>query len=398
MNITIGSKVMTSLQNTMGDTLTEFIKSSIRDNLCASIRLNMEIDILSYENAEKWFNHYAPHIFKKPAYCTSQANVVDHNAGKIADISTGTYMFKFRNGTLCIVKISMITEKHRCTNQWPTRELHAMQVYFIGRGRKILFKRFVHYISSWARTSKDSLQIINYDSERGGRNTQIPKKTMDDVIFTQKEELCTLVDNWLQNADIFKSRGIIHKLGILLYGEPGTGKTSIARALADQYNARIHNISIENIDSISHVICKEAAYLDDSTITRDIILIEDIDFLINHNNREMTSRATEKMDAKMRAFLQILDGVVSFDECIIIATTNYIDRLDKAMIRDGRFDIKMEIKPLDRNDALKMCKLFLLTDEESEVLLNTIEFPIIPATLQNQIITSINKFKGGIEL
>lgn len=85
-----------------------------------------------------------------------------------------------------------------------------------------------------------------------------------------------------------------------------------------------------------------------------------------------------------KPLLQLLDGINSCNKTIFLATTNYIDRLDPALIRDGRFDIKIEMKNFDYDEAVEMCNKF---NVDSEVVFRDEQFPINPAYLQNKIVT-----------
>lgn len=78
-----------------------------------------------------------------------------------------------------------------------------------------------------------------------------------------------------------------------------------------------------------------------------------------------------------------MDGIYSVENVIYIATTNYIDRLDKGLIRPGRFDIQLEIPLFDKALALKMCQKFGYGEELLDYL--AVEYPIQPAKLQSMI-------------
>ena len=71
-----------------------------------------------------------------------------------------------------------------------------------------------------------------------------------------------------------------------------------------------------------------------------VVVLEDIDVLVSKRDNSVTSADKENF----QALLQLLDGINSCKKTIFLATTNYIDRLDPALIRDGRFDIKIEMK------------------------------------------------------
>ena len=65
---------------------------------------------------------------------------------------------------------------------------------------------------------------------------------------------------------------------------------------------------------------------------------------------------------------------------------NYIDKLDDAVIRKGRFDKQYEITDISRESAYKMCKSFKLSEESINKVLNGKTFPVNPAALQTDIL------------
>ena len=103
-------------------------------------------------------------------------------------------------------------------------------------------------------------------------------------------------------------------------------------------------------------------------ITRDIydnyiVLLEDIDTALNNLDREDDKDSAES-NKVINSLLQFLDSNTSPTNVIFIATTNYIDRLDSALVRSSRFNLKIETKELNKNDAIKMGKNFELSDEQ----------------------------------
>ena len=125
--------------------------------------------------------------------------------------------------------------------------------------------------------------------------------------------------------------------------------------------------------------------MDDCDEDTSIILLEDIDCIFSTRD----NLKTENQQKAAQLLLQFLDGVFSIPNTVFIATTNHIEDLDPALIRDGRFDVKIEMKNLSQETANKMCKHFKLTDEEILSILENETFPINPAYLQNKIVTRI---------
>ncbi|HAU86585.1 MAG TPA: hypothetical protein DCW90_14175, partial [Lachnospiraceae bacterium] len=154
----------------------------------------------------------------------------------------------------------------------------------------------------------------------------------------------------------------------------GTGKTTFAKVLATKYDLDLVKL---NLSDLSKLITKSEFW---DQIEHSIVVLEDIDCLVSKRDERVATADRENF----QALLQLLDGLNSCKKTIFLATTNYIDRLDPALIRDGRFDIKIEMKNFDHNEAVKMCNKF---EVNSENILRDEKFPINPAYLQNKIIT-----------
>jgi chaperone BCS1 len=128
--------------------------------------------------------------------------------------------------------------------------------------------------------------------------------------------------------------GIPWRRGYLLFGPPGTGKTSAAYALAGELRLKLCALSLTNPKLTDNVM----ADLLQRTPPRSLILIEDIDAFFN---------SREKQDARIQisfsGLLNALDGVGAQEGRIIVLTTNHRERLDAALIRPGRIDLEIEL-------------------------------------------------------
>lgn len=254
--------------------------------------------------------------------------------------------------------------------------LDYANIYFIGPHRKEhadFFRKFCDKYNSKYMTI-DTLQIDKTDKMTNELDDEIDGISENAIIFPEKNEIFSYLDAWLNSETYFTSCGINHKIGILLYGEPGTGKTTFAKVLATKYDLTLVKFTLNDL---SKLISKNEFWkkLEDS-----VVVLEDIDVLVSKRDNSVTSADKENF----QALLQLLDGINSCKKTIFLATTNYIDKLDPALIRDGRFDIKIEMKNFDHDEAVKMCNKF---EVNSEVILRDEQFPINPAYLQNKIIT-----------
>jgi SpoVK/Ycf46/Vps4 family AAA+-type ATPase len=136
------------------------------------------------------------------------------------------------------------------------------------------------------------------------------------------------------------------------------------------------------MNSISGIFKMRKKY--DGTI---IVLIEDFDLYFKYReeleNIALDVEQKKKKDANQNAIFQLLDGIYSTDNTIYIATTNYKDRIDSALIRHGRFDIQEELNYFNYNDALRCVKLLGYNENVLKEL--KLDYPVQPSYLQSMI-------------
>lgn len=202
-------------------------------------------------------------------------------------------------------------------------------------------------------------------------------------LFTDEDihSLMNHLNKWNESKILYEQLNIIHKTGILLYGFPGTGKTSLAKAIAKELKAPIYVVNMGDFNERQIDVIKDD--IEESYENRTIILIfEDIDCIFSTRD----DLKTEKQKQAAQLLLQFLDGTFSIPNVISIATTNHIEVLDPALIRDGRFDIKIEMKNISRESAIKLCHHFKVDSNDIPDLLDNEQFPINPSYIQNKIL------------
>ena len=199
-----------------------------------------------------------------------------------------------------------------------------------------------------------------------------------------KESLQEVVD-FLHNPGKYTHIGAKLPKGALLVGPPGTGKTTFAKAIAKEIKADMYIINMIDFNESQIERLKEdiEEYQDSSSTI--VLLFEDIDCIFSTRDKLQT----EKQKQAAQLLLQFLDGVYSLSNVLFIATTNHIEFLDKALIREGRFDVKIEMPNISESTSEKLCNHFKLSVEETSAILQDETFPINPAYLQNKIVKHI---------
>lgn len=195
------------------------------------------------------------------------------------------------------------------------------------------------------------------------RKNPLAKRDFDTVILKegQKEDLVADIDKFYNHQDIYSSLGVPYKRGYLLYGPPGTGKTSFIKALAHKYNKDLY------IGDLSGVTDKSLQNLLSTVSPGSIILFEDIDTAFSAKKRSdkegnpLTSEESEESGGKkistLSGLLNAIDGMNSPENVLIFMTTNHIEYLDPALIRDGRIDYKLKLDYTDKYQTEKLYDL-----------------------------------------
>jgi proteasome regulatory subunit len=164
-------------------------------------------------------------------------------------------------------------------------------------------------------------------------------------IKEQIEEVRETVEMPLRNPGMFDSVGIDPPSGVLLHGPPGTGKTMLAKAVANQTDATF--IKMAGSELVHKFIGEGAKLVRDLfELARQnepaVIFIDEIDAIAAKRTESKTSGDAE-VQRTMMQLLSEMDGFEDRGEISIIAATNRFDMLDRAILRPGRFDRLIEV-------------------------------------------------------
>jgi len=240
--------------------------------------------------------------------------------------------------------------------------------------------------------------------------------------FENKEVIINKLNYFLENKKWYQEQGIPHTIGLLLEGEPGCGKTSFIKSIANLTGYHILNFKLcEQFDfkELERIIFNEQISKDlIIPLNKRLIILEDIDCMIDivktrkesvtdndniieldsleeqqmqqtHDSKNMTELQIEKIKPKTISDLQItkkddsitdviqkmmkkndlvnnnlsyllniLDGIKESQDRIIIMTTNHVEKLDPALIRPGRIDLNINFKKASIKDINEILNFY----------------------------------------
>ncbi len=169
-----------------------------------------------------------------------------------------------------------------------------------------------------------------------------------------KEELYEIVD-FLKNPEMYASVGAKIPRGVLLEGEPGTGKTLLARAVAGEANVNFISASgSQFVEMFVGVGAQRVRALFDNAKKNSpcVIFIDEIDAIGGKRGYGFNSGGNDEREQTLNQILTNMDGFEKTEGIIVLAATNRIDTLDPALLRSGRFDRKVKVT-LPSNDERK---------------------------------------------
>ncbi|KAK4119667.1 P-loop containing nucleoside triphosphate hydrolase protein [Parathielavia appendiculata] len=222
-------------------------------------------------------------------------------------------------------------------------------------------KRFLNTCREFADKQREAYITVRISKRRYDESWDMtilrPLRPLETVHFDQKvkEALVADIENYLDvnTRKFYNRRGIPYRRGFLLYGPPGTGKTSLSLALAGRFGLELYLL---HMPSVSDDAVLEKLFT--ALPPRCLVLLEDIDAVgIKRRTRKKDDSGSDddsddgsdkeddasdyargRSDCTLSGLLNVLDGVASQEGRIVLMTSNFAEKLDKALVRPGRVD------------------------------------------------------------
>lgn len=221
-------------------------------------------------------------------------------------------------------------------------------------------------------------KIINMINTQTKGTVVTTKETLDDYVCGDllKEELQEITD-FFKNEALYKSKGIKIPKGILFKGVPGTGKTYAARCIAGSVDCYFITCTASSLQGMYigsgaeniRNLFQGAKTLAEASGKGVIIFIDELD---SFGSRESHSgSSSDESDRTLNQLLAEMSGFEDTEKIIVIAATNYPERLDDALMRSGRFSRQINIEVPETEEREHMLEFYF----------NKIKMPIIDTNI-----------------
>jgi len=242
-------------------------------------------------------------------------------------------------------------------------------------------------------------------------------RTFDNVFFEERQKVRKHVEFFLKKKDWYEKKGIPYTIGFMFHGDPGCGKTSTVKAIANTARRHIINIQLSEIKSkeqLRHLFFSDELYVHNGNTTEKytipvherLYVIEDIDAMGDAVlRREWKKPVTTKKEDKKKSpedawfdrnredeketidlsfLLNLLDGTLEAHGRMLAISSNFPERIDRALIRPGRIDMIVHFKKCNREILREMIDSFY--DIQTDVVMDdSMDYKWSPAEV-NQIL------------
>lgn len=339
-------------------------KSSKGFNIYFLIMLGILLVMIWYTSLSASDNDYTKGAFINDL---KTGNVTEVVIQPNAETPTGVISVEKKNGDSSVLYVTDVTEIQTLLDQYdidPVVKDIPRENWFLSYALPVLSVVAVGLLLFFIMNAQNAggganAKMMNFGKSRA-RMSVDSQVTLKDVAGLQeeKEDLQEIIDFLRQPAKYTKVGARIPK-GVLLEGQPGTGKTLLAKAVAGEANVPFFSISgsdfVEMFVGVGASRVRDL-FADAKKNSPCIVFIDEIDAVARRRGTGMGGGHDER-EQTLNQLLVEMDGFGVNEGIIVMAATNRVDILDPAILRPGRFDRKISVAPPDvtgREEILKV--------------------------------------------
>ena len=246
-------------------------------------------------------------------------------------------------------------------------------------------------------------------------------RTFANVFFEERNHVRDRVNFFLTRRDWYDAKGIPYTLGFMFHGPPGVGKTSSIKAIANEGKRHIVNVQLAEIKTkaqLQHLFFNDEIHVFNGIntekytipVSERLYVIEDIDAMGDTVLRRewkkpvtvkaptgdpFLDREKEEKDVIDLAFiLNLLDGTLEANGRILAITTNFPERIDRALIRPGRIDMIVNFKKCNLAVLQEMVRSFY--DSDTVVDDESLNYKWSPAEVNQILFRNFGNVEAGL--
>ena len=175
----------------------------------------------------------------------------------------------------------------------------------------------------------------------------------------EKEEAAKLIDI-LQNFALYKAEGASIPKGLLLYGEPGVGKTMFAKAISTEANVPLYEFEANESENEEETIKTLKDLFSKAKETApSIVFIDELDELVSSIDPMLYGYQSDYTRKTLKTLLTEIDGISTSEGILVIATTNRKSAVPRALIRSGRLEKQITFRLPSIEDRAAIASLYL---------------------------------------
>lgn len=310
-----------------------FIWEWIKKQLVYTVNIEESSELFSY--FEGWLFKFHNDCFKNVRATLRADKNLDEDINKdslVISHYTEVFTFKYNDKRLLITK-----GREKFENATDIRNAFYNNFKIQGWGAKKTILMLLGEVIRYNQSIRKLRQSVYVNNSYGDFYNfgDVYGKTVDNIIIDKKELIIDDIKSFLNKENWYIERGIPYKRGYLFYGSPGNGKTSFCVALSKYFCKHIQFLNLNDLEKDSSLFSTFGQIKNNS-----IVVIEDIDAVFTNRNG--------KSKISFSALLNCMDGAFSKHGVITIITTNHYDKIDSALIREGRIDIKFKVDNPDK--------------------------------------------------
>ena len=213
------------------------------------------------------------------------------------------------------------------------------------------------------KASNETMCVYYYKKDYWILLAKSPKRPIDTLYLKEgiRDKLVSYVEDFFSKdmRDTYLSYGIPYKSVNMIYGPPGSGKTSTIKSIASVLDCDIYILPISK-DMLDHDLVGAFTHMSEKEDKQRIIVIEDIDTLFDDRKK-----GDQDNGITLQAFLNCLDGFTCIEGTMLFLTANKPEILDYALLRSCRIDNKIELGYADEHQTREIFEKMLPDQKDS---------------------------------